>query len=184
MLSEFQKQKWIHFFNILDFNKNGKITIEDFIAIAENLCVLWGVREGDEEYKEIMTKCKNSWVSFTNAIPEDMVMEVHRNQVLLLADEFIGGDGKHFEEYVSHFVGEIFSQFDINNDGYISLDEYVDLFMAYHIEIRYSAKSFTKLDLNGDDMLSRDELVAAVRQYFIGDNKEERGNWLFGFWNV
>ncbi|MFY0601832.1 MAG: hypothetical protein JXR03_19310 [Cyclobacteriaceae bacterium] len=185
MLSEFQTQKWNHFFNILDSNKNDKVTELDFIGIAENLCVLWGYRSGTEEFDEIVEKGKKIWKDFSSAIPRDEVVEVYRDEMISLAEKLIEENNVvYFDSLVEGFVGEVFDLFDSNQDGYISLDEYVDLFMAYHIEIRYSGKAFTKLDLNGDDLISKEELWIAVKQYFISDDKEERGNWLFGFWNV
>lgn len=185
MLSEFQHQKWLHFFSILDFNKNGKINIDDFIGIAENLCVLWGYSEGSKEYDEVLRKCKKSWSELTRIVPREVVEEVYRDEFVECAGDLVDEAGNDlFNQHVSSFVGEIFDYFDQNNDGFISIEEYVDLFMAYHIEVRYSGKAFTKLDLNGDELLSRKELVLAVRQYFLGDNKEDRGNWLFGFWDV
>ncbi|MFT6865340.1 MAG: Ca2+-binding EF-hand superfamily protein [Cyclobacteriaceae bacterium] len=185
MLTEFQTQKMIHFYSMLDYTKNGKLTVEDFLAIAENLCVLWKYREGTEEYNEIIAKCKKNWRDLTRIMPNLMVEEITRKDWLQFVDQFlVNGEDSQYEMYVENFVNEIFDYFDTNKDGLISIEEFVDIFMAYHIEIRYSAKSFTKLDLNGDETLSREELLIAVRQYFRSDNKEDKGNWLFGFWNV
>ncbi len=185
MLSEFQHQKMIHFFSMLDYTKNGKLTIEDFLAIAENLCVLWRYREGSEEYDNVMAKCKKTWHDLTKIMSHPLVDEITHQDWLKFVDQFIvNGEEGHYEMYVENFVNEIFDYFDLNGDGLISIEEFVDMFMAYHIEIRYSAKSFTKLDLNNDEMLNREELLTAVRQYFRSDDKDDRGNWLFGFWNV
>ena len=71
-----------------------------------------------------------------------------------------------FAAYVDEFAGEIFDNFDADKDGYISLDEFIDMFCAYRIEVRYAAKSFRKIDLNHDDLISRGELISAVKEFF------------------
>lgn len=185
MLTQFQNQKWLHFFNILDFNKNGKITEEDFLAIAENLAILWGYRIGSDEYEEVRKKCKQSWRQFIAVIPGEIIIEVYRDEFFNLAEELVRFESKKvLGDFVAGFVDEILNYFDLNKDDYISIDEFVDLFVAFHIEVRYSGKAFTKLDLNGDELLSKKELLTAVEQYFTSDDKEDRGNWLFGFWNT
>ena len=73
--------------------------------------------------------------------------------------------------------------FDENNDGYLSLKEYLDIFMSFRLEVRYSAKAFTKLDKNRDDQISREELGDAVREFFRGDDENANENWLFGSWH-
>ena len=50
MLTDLQAKKLTHYFNVLDYNNNGLIQESDFIAIAENLCVLWGFKEGTDDY--------------------------------------------------------------------------------------------------------------------------------------
>jgi len=72
--------------------------------------------------------------------------------------------------------------FDDNHDGYISTDEYVDMFVVYGIDIKYSAKSFIKLDINRDDRLSRNELLHAFETFLLSNEPNQPGNWIFGNW--
>ena len=183
MLSQFQTDKLTYFFHLLDFNRNGVITVEDFEAIAENLCVLWGFHEGTQSFDMIMQKCRYSWETFIKFYHDSDVKEASLEDWLEFADKnIVNANEETYKIYVSNMVAEIFDFFDTNRDNYISIEEFIDLFMAYRIEIRYSAKSFTKLDLNGDERLSRSELLKAVAEYFRSDNEEDKGNWLFGFW--
>lgn len=184
MLTQLQTQKLTHYFDVLDFLKNGIIQFEDFKAIGENLCVLWGFREGTEPYKNCMDRCESSWNEFRKFCGKD-AKGAYLEEWLAFADVMlVNGSEEIYDRYVTKMVDEIFNYFDTNHDNYISLDEYVDLFMAYRIEIRFSARSFTKLDLNHDDLLSREEIQSAVREYFRSDDPNAPGNWLFGFWNT
>jgi Ca2+-binding EF-hand superfamily protein len=92
----------------------------------------------------------------------------------------INGDPNLYNKFVDDFAGEIFDNFDSDKDGYISLDEFIDMFCAYRIEVRFAAKAFRKIDLNHDDLISRGELISAVKEYFISNDEDAPGNWLFG----
>jgi Ca2+-binding EF-hand superfamily protein len=182
MLTEFQTEKLTHFYNLLDYNKNGEITIEDFLAVAENLCVLWGFREGSEDYKSIIERCTASWHEFIKSANPGSTSATLEEWIAFADKHIVNTEIDLYKTIVTGMVGEMFDYFDADGDQEIDLDEYVDMFMAFRIEIRYSAKSFTKLDLNGDMRLSKGELLRAVAQYFRSRNKEDGGNWLFGFW--
>ncbi len=184
MLTPLQTQKLTHYFNVLDFNKNGVITLGDFKAIGENLSILWGFREGTEAYQTCVSRCEKSWYEFKKFSGRNSEV-AHLEEWLAFADAYLAsGPEEIYDMYVRKIVDEIFNYFDTNHDNYISLDEYIDLFMAYRIEIRFSARSFTKLDLNHDDLLSRDEIQSAVYEFFRGDDPQAPGNWLFGFWEL
>lgn len=185
MLSEFQTKKLTHFFNLLDYNDNKVLTRDDFEAIAENLCVLWGFREGSGDYNRIIARAQQSWDSFIKFTEDPYAIEASLSQWLGFCDfNMMSIDEHAYKQLVAAFVSEVFDYFDANDDGYISLDEYVDLFMAFRIEIRYSARSFTKVDLNGDELINKDELNQAVSEFFRSNNENDGGNWLFGFWNA
>ena len=51
MLTDLQLNKLEKFFYILDYDRNGAIEEDDVVAIAENLCILWNVKEDNPEYE-------------------------------------------------------------------------------------------------------------------------------------
>lgn len=184
MLTEIQEKKLTHYFKVLDFDNNELIEKDDFISIGENLCILWGFKPGSEQHVEYISKCENLWVSFRQFINQEIEESANLDEWLEFADKgIVNGSDELYEKHVNQFVKDTFDVFDANGDGFISLDEYIDLFMAYRIEIRYSAKSFTKIDLNKDDLISKDELISAVSEFYRSNDTEAPGNWLFGFWD-
>lgn len=181
MLTDLQLNKLEKFFYILDYDRNGAIEKDDFIAIAENLCILWNVKEGDSQYDLIIKKFTEGWEQFHFFINNGNSGKANWDHWLHFAEErIINGDEDVFSAYVDNYVGSIFDNFDSNKDGYINLDEFIDLFVAYRIEVRFAAKSFRKLDRNKDDLISRGELITAVKEFFRSDDPEAPGNWLFG----
>jgi len=181
MLTELQLNKLEKFFYILDYDRNGAIERDDFVAIAENLCILWNIKEDDPEYDLTIRKFTEWWKQFNLFINNDSSDRASWDDWLNFAEErIVNGDEKIVNTYVDNYVGGIFDKFDSNKDGYINLDEFIDLFVAYRIEVRFAAKSFRKLDKNGDGRISRGELISAVKEFFRSSDPDAPGNWLFG----
>lgn len=185
MLTTLQKQKLIHYFNVLDFDRSQTLEKVDFTSIGENLSIIWGFKEGTPEYDACIARSERTWTDFRHFMAKDDDGHATLEEWLDFADRVIvHGDEGLYEKHVNKLAREIFSFFDVNKDGYISLDEYIDLFMAYRIEIRYSARAFTKLDKNKDDLISEEELLSGIREFFRSDEEQAPGNWLFGFWET
>lgn len=180
MLTPLQIKKLTHFFNILDFDKSGTIEACDFEAIGENLCIIRDIDIDTPEYDEVMNMTKAIW---NNMVPFVENEQGTLQQWLQFMTALL--DPKNLEtykKYVNHFVGTLFKLFDINEDGYISQTEYIDLFIGMRIEVRFAPKAFRSLDTNQDGRLSQQELVLSVDQFMRGDNPNASGNWLFGGW--
>ncbi len=183
MLTEFQKEKISHYFRVvLDQDRNGVLDGNDFEKIGESLCLMWGYKPGTLEYQKVIDNSLSSWKIFKSYF-ESKNVEPNEEQFLHFYSKMIspGGDSL-YKKFVIKMVSSIFDAFDLNEDGVISVDEYSDMFMCYHIPIKYSAKAFVKLDRDGDEFITKKELKRAVDEFFKSDDKSVSGNWLFGFW--
>lgn len=180
MLTDLQLNKLERFFYVLDYDRNGIIEKEDFVGIAENLCILWRIKEGDPRYDVVMKRFETGWDHFNLFVNNNDGKANWDHWIHFAEAVIINGNVDVFNEYVDEFAGEIFDNFDTDNDGYINLDEYIDLLVGYRIEVRFAAKSFRKLDRNKDDLISRGELISAVKEFFRSDDPDAPGNWLFG----
>ncbi|MEQ9305877.1 MAG: EF-hand domain-containing protein [Marinoscillum sp.] len=184
MLTALQSQKLTHYFNVLDYDKSGTLERSDFTSIGANLGTLWGFPTESAEYQASVTRCGRIWEDFSDFIRKSSSGQATLEEWLKFADlNIVNGDELLYEKHINRIAREIIELFDTDQDGYISLNEYLDLFMAYRIEIKYSAKSFTKLDENGDDLISKEELLTGIREFFRSDDEKAPGNWLFGFWD-
>ncbi len=184
MLTDLQAKKLIHYFNVLDYNNNGLIQESDFIAIAENLCVLWGFKEGTDNYLMWINRFKSQWNEFRDYILGTEENSADLEQWLRFADKkLVNGEDNFYSLFVEKLTEDIFDLFDQDHNGYIEQKEFIDFFMAFRIEVRHSAKSFMLLDTNRDDRISKDELTNGVRAFFRSSNAEDPGNWLFGMWD-
>ncbi len=181
MLTELQINKLERFFYVLDYDRNGIIEKKDFIGIAENLCILQSIKEGEEGYERVMKRFEDGWNQF-NLFVNNNENRANWNHWIHFAEEvLVNGKEDVFIACVEKYVGEIFDNFDMNKDGYINLDEFIDLFVSCRIEVRFAAKTFRRLDLNKDELISRRELMKAIVEFFRSDDPEAIGNWLFSF---
>jgi len=183
MLTEFQKEKVSHYFRVvLDQDKNGVLEENDFREIGESLCLLWDMKPGTTEYEKVINNSLSSWRAFKNYF-ENRGIEANEEAFVNFYGKMLSPKGEDlYKKFVLKMVSSLFDAFDINEDGVISVDEYSDMFMCYHIPIKYSAKAFVKLDRDGDEYITKKELMRAVDEFFKSNDAKSPGNWLFGFW--
>ncbi|MGB3466115.1 MAG: hypothetical protein WBA74_12635, partial [Cyclobacteriaceae bacterium] len=176
--------KLTHYFNILDYNSNGFIEKDDFQGIGENLAILWQLKPGSERYESIINGSVRPWRGLEESMKKSNVSKASLKDWLRFADKYIvNSSDEQYEKYIKGVVAGLFGFFDQNADSQLSLKEYIDIFMAFRIEVKYSAKAFVKLDINKDGMINKKELMKAVKEFFRSDNENDKGNWLFGNWD-
>lgn len=184
MLSDVQNRKIVHFFQLLDSHKNGYLQADDFSEIAERIRVGLGYEAGGDKHVFLAKKSARFFHTLLNAISHENKQVISQQEWIdFIEEKIIKGNNEEFkEEFQEFIIGFIFDLFDDNHDGYLSTDEYVDMFVVYGIDIKYSAKAFLKLDLNKDDKLSRNELFHSFEMFLTSDDPNQPGNWIFGKW--
>ena len=185
MLTSLQSQKLRHFFNILDQGKNGVLQKNDFDRVGVDLCMSLGISEGSEDYNNVILRSRRLYFQVLKDLEKSPNADISMEEWIQLFDQIIDQqDMEKLKYYIKLTTIYIFDLFDMDKNGIISLDEYVDMFTIYHIDVKYSAKSFLRLDTNNDDCISKVELFNAVTDFFISDDQEAAGNWIFGNWNT
>lgn len=184
MLSDFQRRKLTHFFRLLDLDKNDVLELEDFSDIAEDLSLELGYVFEGPEHKFLVDRCVGFFYNLLGEIPHMGHQVINLEEWLDFFDKNVvnNTDQDFFDNFTEFMIGFFFDVFDENKDGYISDEEYADLFLVYSIDIKYSGKSFVNLDTNKDGRLSRNELIFAFETYIASDDQQEKGNWIFGDW--
>jgi len=183
MLTELQTEKITHYFSaVLDQDKNGVLEENDFLEIGESMCILWRFKPLTADYNRIMDQNRESWAMFEKHFNDEQGIADVTYFLKFVEKMLSPGNEKMYHTFITQAVGDVFDSFDLNKDGVISINEYVDMFMCYHIRIKYSAKAFLKIDRNGDDFITKAELLEAMDEFFKSDDPKAPGNWLFGFW--
>lgn len=185
MLSDFQQQKLLYLFRLLDLNNHGYLELGSFSDICERIREKLEFETGSKEHKFLADRSVKFFHRLLGDIPHDDNQTIKPGEWLLFFDRLISThDEEEIDEYTELIMGFLFDLFDDNNDGYISAEEYADLFLIYGIDTKYSVKAFINLDLNEDGRLSRYELLHALETFLTSQDPTQKGNWIFGNWEV
>jgi len=166
MLTEMLKEKQTYIFNLLDFDNNGYIEEVDFIGIGENLCIIRGEELDTPESNNIMEVCKRLWADLKYCTDENRDDKCTLDEWLNFVDNKLTGN---FNDYAIDMVNNLFDLYDVDSDGQISLDEYLDLFMSFRLEASLIAKTFKNIDKNGDQHITKEEFIGAAGLFLQGE---------------
>ncbi len=181
MLTIFQQIKHRYIFDLLDFDNNGYIEEADFQEIAENLCMVRGEEVDTEESREIVQQCMKLWEGLAYYIDANKDNQCTvKEWFTFIENQLINTDHDEVSMFLDKTVSGIFDLYDINSDGNISWQEYLDIFLSFRLNASLVAKSFRILDTNNDKSLSRQEVIDAISQFMISDDINLPGNWIFG----
>jgi len=180
MLSNNQRLKLEFFFSVLDVNGNGILQPDDFTLIGNRISDLIGHEIKSKQRLNLKVKSYRLFIQ--------ILTDIGKEQTELLLDEWIDFFDTHAlempQKYVIRTVNYLFSIFDQDGDGYITKDEYLDMFKAYDLDVEDVEKGFRMLDENGDKQISKEELLTAFNDFFLSTEEDSPGNWIFGDWRV
>ncbi len=177
-MTDVQKQKVLHFFNVLDHNGNGILQEDDFSEIGDSLANQMGHAGNSRERLALKIKAHSLFLQILEDL-EKIEAELTPPEWLKFYKDFILTE---YNDYISESSDYLFSLFDQNDDGYIDEHEYMDMFRAYGLYMTHAKKAFDLLDLNDDGRISRQEMVKAFRDFFFSSDPDAPGNWIFGDW--
>lgn len=181
MLTPFQEIKYRLLFDLLDYDRNGHLDVNDFTGIAENARVVFQLSEEDPDSVRMKEICISIWTELYSYVDDNKDGKASMWEWLKYVDEkIIGAENDLNAKNIVKLAHELFFLFDQNKDNYISLDEYIDFFMTFRLDASTSSKAFTSLDKNLDDRISRAELMKGLEEFLISSDPSSGGNWLFG----
>jgi len=182
MLTEIQKKKIAHLYDVLDTNHNGSLQIDDFIRVGEAIVEKLELRQNSREAREIKVQSSRLFVQLlVDLDSEDM--SVTRDQWLeFFSRQLQKGTKSVVSNYVYRTMSHIFLLFDLNHDKVISYLEYANMISVYGIAPLQSRNSFNLIDLNGDGMISEEEMLTALEDFFYSSDPEGVGSLIFGEW--
>ena len=180
MLTDVQKQKLAHLFNVMDSDGNGIVEWDDFERIADNIASTRDLEPGSQEYEALMGQYRYGW---EQAQPFVEGAGMNRDQFLASYDAILGTPGV-YDTLVRPSAGMIFDIFDMDGDHKVSVNEWREFFRCHSIDPDEADRCFGKYDLNGDGYVSRSELVDLVGQFYLSSDPEAPGNYLFGTYSA
>ncbi len=178
-MTELQKAKQIHYFNVLDYNGDGILEKQDFVDIADRLAEMRGYEEGSSRHTAVRQEILRMW---TNA----RALSGKEGKTELSLEDWLAHERKVLDSnvlihsYVQGIARAIFDILDEDNDGVISEEEYLKFFRSFRGDTEDGKTAFQKLDGDSKGYLTRKEFLEAVTEFHLSDDPNARGNWLFG----
>jgi len=178
-MTELQKAKQVHYFNVLDYNGDGVLEKKDFLNVADRLAERRGYEKGSSKHKAVRQEILRIW---TNA--RALSGQEEKSQITL--EDWLEHEQKVIDStvlvhsYVQGLARAVFDTLDADNDGVISEDEYLTFFESFRGDEGDGSAAFQKLDENDEGYLTRQQFLKVVTQFHISDDPDAPGNWLFG----
>ena len=179
MLTELQRRKLRHLFDVYDVRKNGYLERDDFEALADTAARARGHEPGSPEHEQIT---------------RDFYTRFHRMKAVadfsrdgrVAPDEWVDffemvlADERAFDAVVGSTVELVFGLFDLDDDHVLDAAELGRLRRAFGIPAGDDDEVLVQLDTDRDGTLSVAEVRAAIGDFFRSDDPDAPANRFFG----
>jgi Ca2+-binding EF-hand superfamily protein len=179
MTTALQDRKIDRAFGYLDVDDDGLIETEDVVNLGNRLVSAFGESLDSPKGKAVVDSFGRFWTTLLE------VMEVD-DDGMISPDEYRKGmtaafiDGPDYDRVFRPAVEAVSRLCDTDDDGMINYEDFGHLHEAWGTGADEVDPSFRKIDTDEDGLISVDELVEAGRQYYLSDDPNATGNWLFG----
>ena len=182
VLSEIQKRKIHHLFNVLDVDGNGFLQPDDFVHVGKSIVKLLALDKDSRAAKLILLKSHRLFVQLLTDLHNPDLSLTLWDWIEFFRDQVENGDKSTLEHYILRTSRHIFDLFDIDGDKMISRDEYTQMLRIYNLNRETVIKGFEDLDENGNEVVSAEEMINGLRNFFMSSDPEAKGNLIFGEW--
>lgn len=182
-LTELQKRKLIHMFELLDADQNGVLEYADFKAVVETLADERGWPPGSRQRMKLTAVNRRIWNTLFSSCDLNQDDQISLAEWLAYHIQALTGDGgeaQGFSMAVAAISRYFYELIDVDGDGTATKEDFKIFCTAHGIPEEDSQFAFEELDRDGNGVLSRDEILTLVREFYLSDDPSAPGNWFFG----
>lgn len=179
MLTTLQTRKLTRGFNLFDLDRNGVMDRQDCELVIKATTQAMGYAPDSPEYTAYHDEYMAGWDALVALGDSDGDQKLTLAENLAAYDKLMA-QPEQFNALILGFVKTAIALWDSNQDGKVSEEEYKNYLLTVHVTETEAADAFRRLDLNGDGYLTQEELFANLQDYFLSDNPDAPGNWVFG----
>lgn len=161
------------FYDLLDFNKDGIVTEDDMVLIADRAAKI-GNLTGEQTNKSK----KDLIYIYRTYFAQDGKPSTWED---FKANAMKAGVRKKGDDCLT-FARAIFRALDVNCDGVISEKEFVNFYLTVGIDKESALKIFEMIDINKDRTLSLQEFSGMMHKHFTSDDKTCPSKHFWGPW--
>ncbi|KAL1114842.1 hypothetical protein AAG570_007666 [Ranatra chinensis] len=162
------------FHGILDINKDGVISFDDFKILVDRFIYLGHLNS--EQQKEFKKVVQSMWEErWGNVSPYNLVTtEQYLEDMLHVVND------KQLRKKVHTFLPYLFKAVDKDKSGFITVEEYKLFFNCLGLPQDVAVVSFTSIDDNLDGKLTIKEFIAMGRDFFLTENQKSPSKMFWG----
>ncbi len=179
MLTDFQTAKIPNLFNMFDSDSSGTMEQSDIVRIIDGCAAQRGWANTSPEYLEFYDTFYGLWIGMTTLADKNQDDVIQLNEFLNFFDGIMQAPD-NYNMVVNGISNAVFSTFDIDDDGKLSLAEYMGFYQTIGLKTDLAKSVYGKLDLNSDGSITVDELTQLVDQFFTSQDPNAPGNEFFG----
>jgi len=170
---EFWKTKILAHVKRLDTNQDGVLTRKDFEDMADNYARL--NRQSELKCRQMRAAFLKYWDEILSDLArvQPVSAEVYIEALMKL-------DKQEIKRKVFAIESLLFDIMDVNNEGFIRPAEFEFWFKVVGLDAELAKETFRAIDINHDNKLSREEYMAAVEEFFIGEDEQSPFRFLWG----
>ncbi|XP_015113791.1 sarcoplasmic calcium-binding protein [Diachasma alloeum] len=171
--SPFWRRKMRTLHSHLDVNKDGVISYEDFMLLAERFADLGHLTpDAKKEFQKVLSDMwEEQWgeISPYNLVGIEQYLEEMHHVV----------NDCSLKRKCHNFLPYLFKAVDHDHNGVITVEEFKLFFRCLDLENDHAVVSFTFIDTNEDGKITLDEFVSLGRDFFISKdhNKPSKHFW-------
>ncbi|XP_065090345.1 sarcoplasmic calcium-binding protein-like [Ochlerotatus camptorhynchus] len=172
--SEFWRRKMRTLHGLLDVNKDGVISYDDFMLLTEKFASMGHLDQAEkEEFRDIM---KATWIQQWGEITPYNLVTVEQ----YLTDMHHVVNDKDLRKKVHRFLPYLYKAVDKDHSGSISLKEFKLFFRCLGLTDEDAAVSFAVIDKNGDGQVTLDEFLKLGRDFLLTEREENVSRLFWG----
>ncbi|XP_013188316.2 sarcoplasmic calcium-binding protein [Amyelois transitella] len=172
--SEFWRRKMRTVHNILDVDKDGLISFNDFVLFSERFKALGHL--GESQAKEFSEIIKMTWEEQWGAIDPYNYVTVEQ----YLEDMHHVLNDKTLKKKAHRWLPYLFKAVDKDKSGFITIKEFKLFFQCLGLDNEHAAVAFAVIDTNGDGKLSQKEFVKLGKDFFFTEDEARVSKMFWG----
>ena len=178
MPTELQRDKFDRLFEILDVNRDGYISRDDFDSVVHGVAAAPHGSSNEAHVHAIREAAVRFWTGVTEHAEVDGAGRVSRASFHhAMHGAFL--QGGRFDELLRPAAEAWFAVYDVDVDGRVGRGEYEVFQRSLGRSAADIGRAFAALDHDRDGYLTLEDFTARLHEYYHSDDPHAPGNWLF-----